>query len=184
MQQLRPPGVHEVPDGLDALAALCSYESTGKDLVLALKRGNRRAAVPLLGCALAESLRALHDDHGAPGGVPPLVTWAPTTPPRRRRRGFDQAELLAHGVAGALGTRAFRTLRRLGPAQSGLAAPQRLAGVDFAPLAPAVQRSDTWLVVDDVVTSGATMSCAARALRRAGADWVLGAAVAVTRRRR
>lgn len=183
------------PDGIDAMHAVCNYEGAGRELVLALKRGNRRDGVPLLGESLAGTI-------SASGVALDGVTWAPTTPKRRRRRGFDQSKLLAAAVARNLGMGPSRCLRRSGGAQMGLDAADRLGNPDFTAVAPGLGGlrssivgrfsdsgcsptsgvlSGTWVLVDDVVTTGATMSAAARTLRAAGAESVIGAAIAVAR---
>ena len=155
--ELRPAPALPPPPGLDRCAAVLIYAGTGRELVARLKYRNRRAPLDRLAAAMAERVLA----------EPDFVTWAPTTRSRWRRRGYDQAELLARAVAGRLGRPCRRLLVRLpGPAQTGLSLTQRrVAPVFRATTAPPPRV----LVVDDVVTSGATLSAAARALRAAGA---------------
>ena len=149
------------PPGVDSCVALLDYEGVGRELVARLKYRNARAVVPALGRALA----ALADPRAVDS-----VTWAPTTGARRRARGFDQAELLARAVARALRLPCRGLLRRSpGPAQTGLALDDRRAGPSFLARGPAATRV---LLVDDVVTTGATVAGAARALRSAGATTV------------
>ena len=108
-----------------------------------------------------------------------VVTWAPTTPARLRARGFDQARLLARAVARELHLPCRPLLRRNpGPAQTGRDAAARHTGPAFAGRTPLAGRRV--LLVDDVVTTGATVSAAARALRRAGAERVTVVAAART----
>jgi len=148
------------PPGLDRCAAVLLYAGTGRELVARLKYRNRRAALGPLAAAMAERVAA----------VPDAVTWAPTTRRRRRRRGYDQAELLARAVARRLGRPCRRLLIRLpGPAQTGLPLVERRVAPVFR--ATAVPPPHV-LVVDDVATSGATLSAAAGALRLAGATEV------------
>jgi predicted amidophosphoribosyltransferase len=159
------------PPGLDSLVVLCRYSGAGRDVVLALKRGNRRDALPQLGAALAAGLQVALGPAGPVG-----VTWAPTTPTRRRSRGFDQAELLARAVGDAGGWPTSAALARQGGPQHGGSRSQRrsLRFEDRHPVAPVT------VLIDDVVASGATMSAAAGALRRAGAQLVVGAAIAAS----
>jgi predicted amidophosphoribosyltransferase len=129
--------------------------------VARLKYRNARAAVPWLAAAMA----AVVDRSGLQA-----VTWVPTTARRRRGRGFDQAEVLARAVARRLGLPCVRLLRRgAGPPQTG----RHLAERRLGPRLTARGRvPSTVLVVDDVVTSGATLAAAAMALRSAGATRV------------
>src|SRR4051812_39574321 len=165
---LKPPGIVPAPAPLAGVIALFAYESAGRRIVVNLKFRNHRRLVT----QLAEALASL-----APVGVD-VVTWAPTSADRRRRRGFDQAQLLARAVARAL-QRPCRPLLRRGPGgpQTGRSQAERCAGprFDAAPV-----HGSTVLVVDDVVTTGATLGAAARALTDAGAAMVLGAALAAT----
>ena len=96
-----------------------------------------------------------------------LVTWVPTSSQRRRHRGFDHAELLARAVARAVRRPCQSLLRRRpGPPQTGRSLAERRCGPSFEARCPSPARV---LIVDDVVTSGATVTAAASALRAAGA---------------
>ena len=168
-RQLRPAPDLPTPAGLDDLAAPISYTGTGRELVARLKYRNARAVLPALANAIADLVDPATVD---------VVTWAPTTAARRRERGFDQARLLARAVARRL-HRPCRALlsRQPGPAQTGRAKHDRLAGPTFT-----ITRNPPCrvLVVDDVVTTGATLIAAARVLKAAGAVEVKGAAAART----
>jgi len=108
-----------------------------------------------------------------------LVTWMPTTAQRRRSRGFDQAELLARAVAKDVGLKWHRLLHRgVGPPQTGGSLADRLRGPKFR--ADSVPTGARVLLVDDVITSGATAAMAAAALRVAGAERVTVLAAART----
>ena len=168
-----------VPPGLDTCSAPLAYEGVGRELVARLKYRNARAAAGFLAGAMA----ALVD----PADVD-VVTWAPTTAARRRRRGFDQAAVLARLVARRIG-RPCRPLltRPPGPPQTGRAGAARRLPRGFEARAPRGRRRPRAdpagarvLLVDDVVTTGATMTAAARALRASGATAVHGLAAART----
>jgi len=154
------------PLHLDSCQALMAYDDVTRILLTRLKNRHRRDVVAWL----ADQQGTLE----APTGS--VVTWAPTSVPRRRRRGFDQGELLARAVARRWGV-PFRDLlrRAAGPAQSGRSARERRAHPGFTARCvspPCV------VLVDDVATTGATLTAAARALRSVGAAEVHGLVVA------
>jgi predicted amidophosphoribosyltransferase len=154
---------------VDGCAALLEYDGAGRELVARLKYRNARSSLPFL----ARGMAAV-----SPPDVE-VVTWAPTTPARRRARGFDQARLLARAVARELGLPCRPLLRRQpGPAQTGRDAMARRGGPAFA--ARPGLRNLKVLLVDDVVTTGATVAAAGRALRAAGAGAVHVVAAART----
>jgi predicted amidophosphoribosyltransferase len=140
--------------------AVFAYDGTARDVVARLKYRNHRTALAGIAAAMAASVLA----------VPDVVTWAPTTAARRRGRGFDHAELLARAVARQLRRPCRRLLDRApGPPQTGRPLAERRHGPTVTARTAVSGRI---LVVDDVVTSGATCAAAAIALKRAGADRV------------
>ena len=156
--ELRPAPSLPPPRGIDRAAAVLHYSGVGRELVARLKYRNARSSVAFLAGAMA----SLVD----PAGVD-TVTWVPTTPARRRQRGFDHAEVLARAVARRIGRPCRPLLRRLpGPAQTGRAVAERRLGPSFVSRRQSTPRV---LLVDDVVTTGATATAAARVLRAAGA---------------
>ena len=139
---------------------MLSYDGAGRELVARLKyRANRSALAPV---AAAMAQRVVDEDVAID-----VVTWVPTSAHRRRNRGFDHAELLARAVARAL-RRPCRSLlrRRPGPPQTGRSLAERRRGPAFDVRGAVPRRV---LVVDDVITSGATVTAAAAALRAGGA---------------
>jgi ComF family protein len=149
------------------------YTGRVRDVLLGFKYRNRRA--------VARHLAGLVVNRVAASGVRvDVVTWAPTGARRRHQRGFDQAELVARHVARQLGVPCRRLLERRGPGgpQTGQDRRGRLHGPVFR-AHPHVEPVRV-LVVDDVVTTGATLASAATALRQAGAAEVVCAAVAAT----
>jgi predicted amidophosphoribosyltransferase len=159
------------PPGIDRLVVAFAYEGVARELVARVKYRNARAAVAWLADAMVERL----------GREPPVdvVTWAPTTPARRRARGFDHAELLARAVGRRRGIPVRGLLLRApGPVQTGARRAERRCGPQLRARSAVNGRSV--LLVDDVVTTGATLTAAAGALRGSGALRVLGLAAART----
>ena len=113
------------------------------------------------------------------------ITWAPLSSKRLRERGYDQARLLAKTAAETLEKPALPLLEKTRniPAQSGLEGTRaRFENVkDCYALLPGADVKDLHiLLIDDVVTTGATLSTCARILREAGAASVVCAAFAAT----
>ncbi len=160
--------------GVDSLEAVLSYEGGARAIVAGLKYRNARGGLRSLAAAMAALAVASAPDVD-------VVTWVPTSVGRARERGFDQAALLAREVAARLGLPCRRLLRREGgPPQTGRSLTERQVGPLLSAVMP-IRASDV-LLVDDVVTTGSTMSVAGRALRGAGAARVFGVAAAATPR--
>lgn len=175
-----------VPPGIDRLVAPFVYAGPIREVLRALKYRNERAALPWLGAELAAVWRG--------AGLSGSPTWAPTSSARVRRRGFDQAALLARalsrvgGPAGsgvpAIGHPVVLLRRVRGPAQTGRGRHERAAVAGFvlrpgwwcaAPVVP-----ERVVLVDDVVTTGATLAAAAAVLRAGGCRVVDALVVAWT----
>jgi predicted amidophosphoribosyltransferase len=172
---LLPPPPAGPPPGVDWWVSAFAYEHALRDLVAGAKYRGARTGWAWLAEVLAG---VVAEAEGA--DALQAVTWPPTTPARRRQRGFDQAEWLARRVAGELSLPARRLLRRRpGPAQTGR---DRRARAEQGPAFsahPAAQGARL-LVVDDVATTGATVASAAGALRAGGALTVAAATAART----
>lgn len=168
LQNLPPAPDVSPPPGLVDFSALLTYDGPVKDLIAAIKFRNHRDSIPFLGMAMSRLVR--REVH--------VVTWAPTSDRRRRDRGYDQAELLARAVAGSLQLPCRKLLVRApGRSQTGLGRAERQHGPQFRSSAGVAERI---LLVDDVRTTGSTLSVAGDVLTEAGATSVAGLTLAVT----
>ncbi len=171
-----------VPPGLGALYAPFAYEGVVRELVARAKYRDRHAALGWLADEMVAELRAAIGSTAM--SVPSIgaVTWAPTTPRRRRARGFDQAEVLAVRIGAAIGCPVRAELRRSSAgSQTGTDRATRVRGPRFVPARHAdATAPGVVLLVDDVVTTGATMRAAAAALGGPAGRRVIGLCAART----
>lgn len=115
-----------------------------------------------------------------------LITWTPLSRRRLRHRGYDQSRLLAEKVARRMGLQAVPLLDKVRdtPAQSGLegSGARRANVLGAYSLHPAAEvQHRRILLIDDVMTTGATLSECARVLRTAGAEQVVCLTLAMSR---
>ena len=161
------------------------YSGTMRSLLHLLKYDGLQPIAGKLGAHIATQLAALAD-------LPPsmMVVPVPLFAARQRRRGFNQAELLARAAVRAMrsqrpdweGRLAGRVLRRqrATESQAGLSLFERrrnLRGAFFVSDPVAIKSKDV-LLIDDIYTTGATARACAQVLRKAGAAsvWVATAA--------
>jgi predicted amidophosphoribosyltransferase len=170
--RLGPPRVAAGPSGVAVLASCADWDGELRRMVLAFKERGRGGLAAPLGAALAGAVAALDLEPGALSLVP-----VPSRPAARRARGHDPTARLAGCAA--------RTLRRRGRMvhlapvlthirdvrdQTGLTAVARRANLAGAMQAGRFGALPSRVVLlDDVCTTGATLSEAARALRAVGA---------------
>jgi len=118
--------------------------------------------------------------------------WILTSPPRsvknRMKYGFDQGELLGEALAKRLGIPYRRTMLRGGRSeeQKRLSSAQRQANAEstLVPMKRSIAEGGRYLLVDDIVTSGATVCAAAKLLYENGASAVFPLSIAKTENRR
>ncbi|GAA1984628.1 ComF family protein [Kitasatospora viridis] len=187
-----PAGPLPAPPGLPPLHACAGYRDPVRRLLIAHKERGALSLAGPLGEVLARSVRAALAGAGAgPGGPPLLLVPMPSARRAVRARGQDATRRLARGAARALRRQGLpcrvapvlRPARRVAD-QSGLGAAARRANLHGALTVPrltADQLTGRRLVlVDDLVTTGASLAEAARALRAAGAEPLAAATVAAT----
>ncbi|MEY2404516.1 MAG: hypothetical protein QOD38_2067 [Acidimicrobiaceae bacterium] len=170
-RELEPAPSLAAPPGVDRCGAVLAYDGAGRELVARLKYRNARSTIRWLAALMAA--RVARDDID-------VVTWVPTTDDRRVKRGFDQAELLARAIARNLRRPCRRLLTRgAGPPQTGRSLSERRDGPVLTTRSDRVTAARV-LLVDDVITTGTTVTVAARALRTAGFSHVSVVAAART----
>jgi ComF family protein len=150
-----------------------AYEGPARDLVRALKF---RGAL-----ALAREMAAIAVASVPDGLLNGTLVPVPLHPVRRKRRGFNQAAVLAEAIGRKAGLAIHDCLLRRGPGppQVGRSRGARLAG-PAGSIEARARVPPTTLLVDDVATTGATLAACAAALRRAGANEVAAIAFART----
>ena len=180
----RPFGEGSIPDGAtcaaclakkprhDGIAAGTLYNDTSRRLVLAFKHGRRIALAPMLARLIAARLPGMDGEW--------LIVPVPLHRRRLWQRGFNQAVLLARELAKTTGKRLLvdaLVRRKPTPSLGGLGRKARARALKGAiavkPASKARLRGAQVLLVDDVLTSGATSAACISALKRAGARRVV-----------
>ena len=160
------PGAGEAGFSVFSAAA---YEGGFRKTLYRFKfRGEKSLSKPL-GKLLAETARQTGQSFDG-------VAWVPMTKAKKRKRGYDQSELLAREAAKTLGLPCLPLLekRKETETQHQLPRRQRLSNVKNSYEARPEARGKALLLVDDIVTTGATLRECAKALYEAGAARVTG----------
>ena len=159
--------------------ALCNYNETAKTSMVKIKYHNKREYLDFYGAAIVarydKKIRNMHVD---------AIIPVPVHPSRRRKRGFNQAEILAEIIGERLGipvrtdllTRTKKTLpqKELSPAER----LKNLSGAFRAEeLPPDIKRV---LLVDDIYTTGSTLEACARILKKVGAEYTFFVVICMT----
>ena len=151
---------------LTSVQAATMYGGITKDLIWRLKFHHARAAVDPMAKLIAN--RLLFDESS-------VLVPIPTATSRVRQRGYDQAELLCRAVSRQTTLPYRMLLQRHGQSrQVGTTKAERLEHLASAFRVPATQTvaGKHIVLIDDVLTTGATLESAARVLKRAGAKRV------------
>ena len=163
------------PPAFEFVRGIGPYEGSLRRLIHLLKYDGVRPVAETMGARLAAGAAELGDVD--------LIVPAPLHWRRRLARGFNQSALIAEALSRRIGVPcARRALVRVRPtpAQAGLSQQQRRRNLQGALRTPRPEtvRGKTVLLVDDVMTTGATLTACARTLRRAGAKEVRALVVA------
>jgi ComF family protein len=165
--------------GFDTVYTFGSYEDTLRELIHLFKYNQVRPLARPLGALLA---RAIPREHRFDLIIPMPLHWK-----KRWSRGYNQSELLAREVSRRWGVPVSKTVRRVKTTapQAGLSNSKRRLNVRgaFRITKGANLKGLRVLLIDDVLTTGATAGACASVLKRAGASHVAVAAVARTDRR-
>ena len=162
------------------------YEAVGNRILYRFKKNDINTCFRFLGDELARTastLLSLDENY--------VVTFVPRTPDRVLEYGFDQSERLAKEMSDALGLSLVKTLKRswrAKPQKALRSAAARTKNTEESLFlrcgAEKRLSGKRILLVDDVVTSGASMRAAAKLLRSAGASEIIAVSVAVVTRTR
>jgi ComF family protein len=145
-----------------------AYEGVAAQLIKSLKFETKRQASEPIAHMMVDMLPAGFDEY--------LVCPLPTASARVRERGFDHAKLIARNFSMQTGLQRAHILgRRTNIRQLGATRSQRLIQMadEFFVQEPSKVSGRSILLIDDVVTTGASISAAAKVLKKAGAKRVV-----------
>ena len=166
---LAPAGyITEVSEHLERISFASLYEGAAKALVWQLKSGGAQAAAKIMASCMAPLVQNKKDF---------CIVPVPTATSRVRQRGYDQSRLIARALAGQTGFKYFNCLAREGQShQVGASRQVRLSQLRNSFRVKGPVKHVNIILIDDVVTTGATFESAATTLKSAGANKVLGLA--------
>ena len=147
-------------------------------LIFSLKRENRADVAQFCAAELADAIR-----HGVENYKDFILTYVPRRNKAKRKYGVDQAQVLAENLSALLQIPMIPTLRSLAKTpQKKLSAAARRKNAAFAPRLGVNLSGKRILLVDDIVTTGASMGGAAVHLRGLGAKEIVGVCFAIAYR--
>ena len=169
----KSPAAYPLPGILEKAVAMLHYSFPIDIAIKAFKFDRKLFYGPAFAEILLKGLDEVPEDVDAVEAVP--LHWR-----RKAARGFNQAEEIAKPVARSLGVPLVRVVRRIEatPFQSGLDAEERARNLCSAFVASRAVTYKHVLIIDDVVTTGATTKALAKALLKAGVSKVSVLAVA------
>lgn len=167
-----PPREAKIPVG--TCLYVLDYRSEARRAILSFKFRNMPQYAAAFGKLLAPAVREF--------GRVDCITWAPVSALRLAKRGYDQSRLLAEAVGRELDlpVRPLLHKRRHTRQQARLSRDRRRDNVRgaYAPVRRAVEPGCRVVLIDDIVTTGATLSACCQALYEGGAGEVFCAALA------
>lgn len=165
---------------IDSCVSPLYYEGAVKESLHRYKfsqcPGNYRAYAKLMSGCIGENLSGQFD----------IITWVPLSRRRLRERGYDQARLLAEAIGKSFKVPVVPALvkaKHTAPQSKTGSAEKRRANISGAYILPKPETvlGKRILLIDDIVTTGATLSECARMLGMAGAEKIFAATVARSR---
>jgi len=148
---------------LETVQSATVYGAVAKDLIWKLKSSGAQEAAKIMASRMSKLL---------PPSQRGLIVPVPTASSRVRRRGYDQSHLIAKALSRQTRLPYLNCLKRQGQAhQVGASREQRKSQLNnaFRIKSPQLIKNAHIILVDDVVTTGATLESAARLLKQAGA---------------
>ncbi len=161
---------------LDRTVALALFEEPMKSIIHKFKYGGGKRLAPLLAALLAARVQ----EEGFPFHVD-MITFVPLHPRKERERGYNQSRLIAESLAGHLGLECVLLLSRTRntPSQAGLSLRERETNLkNCIEIEEGKEVGRGIILVDDVFTTGSTLSECSKALRKGGAREVMAAVLA------
>ena len=162
------------------LLKIVRYVSSIKELpqnrlIFSMKRENREDVARFMSKELSDAIRANIKDHEKY-----VLAYVPRRRSEKRKYGVDQAKILAEHISKSLHIELVHALRpKSKKAQKKLSAVERRKNASFSPRKNADLSGKRVLLLDDIVTTGATMGAAAMALRSVGAREIVGVCFAI-----
>ena len=163
----------ELPADVDRLWVAGPYDGWLRDAIFDFKFKGETARAPSLAALLADASRSM--------GTDAWLAPVPLHKKRKRHRGYDQVALLATALGLQTGQTVCPALvkDRETPTQVGLSASERsLNLIDAFSVRPGIELPDHVILIDDVTTTGSTLSESARALRKGGVVSVTAVVIA------